>query len=52
MLYYGCTRLEIGVHSTYEDVARDTIRGTQLLLSLIVSAWLKMLGLKLCLTWT
>lgn len=27
MLDYGCTRLEIGVQSTYEDVARDTNRG-------------------------
>ena len=24
---YGCTRLEIGVQSVYEDVARDTNRG-------------------------
>lgn len=27
MLDYGCTRLEIGVQSLYEDVARDTNRG-------------------------
>jgi len=27
MLAYGCTRLEIGVQSIYEDVARDTNRG-------------------------
>ncbi|XP_077991162.1 elongator complex protein 3 [Glandiceps talaboti] len=27
MLHYGCTRLEIGVQSVYEDVARDTNRG-------------------------
>ena len=27
MLRYGCTRLEIGVQSCYEDVARDTNRG-------------------------
>ncbi|KAG2160725.1 hypothetical protein VTO58DRAFT_104734 [Aureobasidium pullulans] len=27
MLRYGCTRLEIGVQSLYEDVARDTNRG-------------------------
>ncbi|KAI3387091.1 hypothetical protein SNEBB_006793 [Seison nebaliae] len=27
MLIYGCTRLEIGVQSIYEDVARDTNRG-------------------------
>lgn len=27
MLKYGCTRLEIGVQSAYEDVARDTNRG-------------------------
>ncbi|KAL8517515.1 hypothetical protein ACS0TY_015675 [Phlomoides rotata] len=27
MLSYGCTRLEIRVQSTYEDVARDTNRG-------------------------
>lgn len=27
MLKYGCTRLEIGVQSIYEDVARDTNRG-------------------------
>ncbi|GAB4818929.1 hypothetical protein N2152v2_005975 [Parachlorella kessleri] len=27
MLSYGCTRLEIGLQSIYEDVARDTNRG-------------------------
>lgn len=27
MLNYGCTRLEIGIQSVYEDVARDTNRG-------------------------
>lgn len=27
MLSYGCTRMEIGVQSTFEDVARDTNRG-------------------------
>jgi len=27
MLGYGCTRLELGVQSVYEDVARDTNRG-------------------------
>lgn len=27
MLRYGCTRLEVGVQSIYEDVARDTNRG-------------------------
>ena len=27
MLSYGATRLEIGVQSVYEDVARDTNRG-------------------------
>ena len=27
MLAYGCTRLEIGLQSVYEDVARDTNRG-------------------------
>ena len=27
MLVYGCTRLELGVQSIYEDVARDTNRG-------------------------
>lgn len=27
MLEYGCTRLEVGVQSVYEDVARDTNRG-------------------------
>ncbi|KAJ2852131.1 Elongator subunit [Coemansia brasiliensis] len=27
MLRYGCTRLELGVQSVYEDVARDTNRG-------------------------
>lgn len=26
MLSYGCTRLEVGVQSVYEDVARDTNR--------------------------
>ncbi|NWU85713.1 ELP3 protein, partial [Onychorhynchus coronatus] len=30
MLSYGCTRLEIGVQSVYEDVARDTNRGPPL----------------------
>lgn len=27
MLGYGCTRIEIGVQSIYEDIARDTNRG-------------------------
>jgi len=27
MLQYGCTRIEIGVQSIYEDIARDTNRG-------------------------
>lgn len=27
MLSYGCTRIEVGVQSVYEDVARDTNRG-------------------------
>ena len=27
MLAYGCTRIEVGVQSVYEDVARDTNRG-------------------------
>lgn len=27
MLAYGCTRIEVGVQSIYEDVARDTNRG-------------------------
>lgn len=27
LLAYGCTRLEIGVQSVYEDIARDTNRG-------------------------
>ena len=27
MLSYGCTRLEIGVQSIFEDIARDTNRG-------------------------
>lgn len=27
MLSYGCTRLEIGLQSIYEDVARDANRG-------------------------
>ena len=27
LLSYGCTRLEIGVQSIFEDVARDTNRG-------------------------
>ena len=27
MLSYGCTRIEMGVQSVYEDVARDTNRG-------------------------
>jgi elongator complex protein 3 len=33
MLSYGCTRIEIGVQSIYEDVARDTNRGHTVLLS-------------------
>lgn len=33
MLRYGCTRLEIGVQSVYEDVARDTNRCAVPLLS-------------------
>ena len=31
MLTYGCTRLEIGVQSVYEDVARDTNRSATIL---------------------
>lgn len=27
MLKYGCTRIEVGVQSIYEDIARDTNRG-------------------------
>lgn len=27
MLSYGCTRIEIGVQSVYESVARETNRG-------------------------
>ena len=27
MLSYGCTRLEVGVQSVFEDVAKDTNRG-------------------------
>lgn len=27
MLEYGCTRLEVGVQSIFEDIARDTNRG-------------------------
>ena len=27
MLLYGCTRIEVGVQSIYEDIARDTNRG-------------------------
>jgi len=27
MLRYGCTRIEVGVQSIYEDIARDTNRG-------------------------
>ena len=27
MLSYGCTRLEVGIQSIYEDVAKDTNRG-------------------------
>jgi elongator complex protein 3 len=27
MLVYGCTRMEMGVQSIFEDVARDTNRG-------------------------
>lgn len=30
MLSYGCTRLEVGVQSVYEDVARDTNRYSQI----------------------
>lgn len=36
MLSYGCTRIEIGVQSIYEDVARDTNRGEQMVLVVIV----------------
>ena len=32
MLSYGCTRLEIGVQSVYEDVARDTNRSDRMIL--------------------
>lgn len=31
MLTYGCTRLEIGVQSVYEDVARDTNRSVTII---------------------
>jgi len=31
MLSYGCTRLEVGVQSIYEDIARDTNRGHSVL---------------------
>lgn len=31
MLAYGCTRLEIGVQSVYEDIARDTNRSDLML---------------------
>lgn len=27
MLSYGCTRLEVGIQSIYEDIAKDTNRG-------------------------
>ena len=27
MLVYGCTRMEMGVQSIFEDIARDTNRG-------------------------
>lgn len=36
MLSYGCTRLEIGVQSVYEDVARDTNRGHTVCLFLLI----------------
>ena len=39
MLRYGCTRLEIGVQSVYEDVARDTNRGNAPLLLLFLLCW-------------
>ena len=32
MLSYGCTRIEVGVQSIYEDVARDTNRYVDLVL--------------------
>ena len=35
MLRYGCTRLEIGVQSVYEDVARDTNRFVALLYGVV-----------------
>ena len=36
MLSYGCTRLEIGVQSVYEDVARDTNRGDVYIVTFIL----------------
>ncbi len=37
MLSYGCTRLEIGVQSIYEDVARDTNRSGCMLMHCIMT---------------
>ncbi|GIX86967.1 elongator complex protein 3 [Caerostris extrusa] len=46
MLKYGCTRLEIGVQSVYEDVARDTNRGHTKKLFVRLFNWPKTAALK------
>uniref|UniRef100_A0A803V2J9 Elongator complex protein 3 n=1 Tax=Ficedula albicollis TaxID=59894 RepID=A0A803V2J9_FICAL len=50
MLSYGCTRLEIGVQSVYEDVARDTNRTLTSILAFETFHLLKALQLLLRLT--
>jgi elongator complex protein 3 len=42
MLLYGCTRLQIGVQSVFEDVARDTnpySRGAEAVLQTVEGQW-------------
>ncbi|XP_017785292.1 PREDICTED: elongator complex protein 3 [Nicrophorus vespilloides] len=46
MLNYGCTRLEIGVQSVYEDVARDTNRGHTVAEVCETFCWAKDAGFK------
>ncbi|KAK3516746.1 hypothetical protein QTP70_022536 [Hemibagrus guttatus] len=48
MLAYGCTRLEIGVQSVYEDVARDTTGDTRCARCASLFTWLKTQALRWC----
>lgn len=52
MLLYGCTRLEIGVQSTYEDVARDTNRGHTVAAVADCFCLAKDAGFKVCYKWS